>query len=122
MDPNVLVSFLTQCYYPHRLRESVSTVFLSLISATTIMATTHVATNHMAMTQDLKEIPKFPYSISYIKNVFQTGDIFSSSCVICNLSLTPTATATDLPPAYSPTMHRRLVCQDRNFCIGEPAY
>ena len=39
------------------------------------------------------------------------------SCVTCHmlpatrhLSLTPTATATDAPPANLPTMHGRLVC------------
>ena len=33
-----------------------------------------------------------------------------------------TATATDLPAGNSPTMHIRLVCQDRKCCILEPAY
>ena len=32
----------------------------------------------------------------------------------CHLSPTPTATATDHPPSNSPTMHSRLVHQDRN--------
>ena len=27
-----------------------------------------------------------------------------------------------LPPANSPTMHSRLVCQAGNVCLGEPAY
>ena len=35
---------------------------------------------------------------------------------------TPIATATDHPPAYSPNMQSRLVCQDRLFYLGEPAY
>ena len=30
----------------------------------------------------------------------------------CHLSLTLTATDTDPPPANSPTMHRRLICQE----------
>ena len=32
--------------------------------------------------------------------------------VTCHLSLTPTATATEPPPAYSPIMHSRLVCKE----------
>ena len=36
------------------------------------------------------------------------------SPVTCHLSLTPTATSTDPPTAYSPTMHSRLVHQDKN--------
>ena len=35
------------------------------------------------------------------------------SCVACHLSLLPTATATDPPPADSPTMHNRLVLKDQ---------
>ena len=35
---------------------------------------------------------------------------------------TPTATATYPPPANSPTMQSKLVCQNRNFWSGEPAY
>ena len=38
------------------------------------------------------------------------------------MSLTPTDTATDPTPANSPTMHHRLVCQDKHFCLGEPAF
>ena len=34
------------------------------------------------------------------------------SQVTCHLSLTPTATATDPPPANSPIMHNRLVCKE----------
>ena len=34
------------------------------------------------------------------------------SHVTCHLSLTPTATDTDLPPDNSPIMHCRLVCKD----------
>ena len=30
--------------------------------------------------------------------------------------------ALDPPPANSPTMHKRLIPQDRNACLGEPAY
>ena len=37
----------------------------------------------------------------------------------CHLSLMPTDTATDPTLVNSPTMHRRLVCKDRNCC---PAY
>ena len=33
------------------------------------------------------------------------------SCVMCHLSQTPTAKATDPPPAYYPTRHSRLVLQ-----------
>ena len=33
--------------------------------------------------------------------------------VTCQLSLTPTATATDPPSANSPSMHRKLVCKDQ---------
>ena len=36
---------------------------------------------------------------------------FQLSAVICHLSPTATATATDPPPANSPTMNSRLVCQ-----------
>ena len=32
--------------------------------------------------------------------------------VACHLSLTPTTTATDPPPANSPTIHSRRVCKD----------
>ena len=39
-----------------------------------------------------------------------------------HLSSTPTATAIDPTPANSPTIHRRLVQEDRNVCLGEPAY
>ena len=35
------------------------------------------------------------------------------SPVSCHLSLTPTVTATDPPPANSPTMHSSLVCKDQ---------
>ena len=35
------------------------------------------------------------------------------SPVTCHLSLTPTATATDPPPASSPIMHSRLVRKDQ---------
>ena len=38
---------------------------------------------------------------------------FHISPVTCYLSPTPTATITDPPPANSPTMHSRLVNQDR---------
>ena len=34
----------------------------------------------------------------------------------------PTATATDQLPNISSTMHSRLICQDRHFCLGELAY
>ena len=34
------------------------------------------------------------------------------SPVACHLSITPTVTATDPPPAYSPTMHSRLILKD----------
>ena len=37
----------------------------------------------------------------------------SMSCVTYTLSLNPTATATDPPPAKSPTMHSSLVCKDQ---------
>ena len=33
--------------------------------------------------------------------------------VTCHLSLTPLAIATDPSPAYSPTMHNRLVNKDQ---------
>ena len=36
---------------------------------------------------------------------------FRVSPVTCNLSLTPTATATNRPPASSPTKQSRLVCK-----------
>ena len=32
--------------------------------------------------------------------------------VACHLSLTPAATASESPPAYSQIMHRRQVCKD----------
>ena len=32
--------------------------------------------------------------------------------VVCHMSLTQTATATDPPPANSPTMHNRMGCKD----------
>ena len=35
------------------------------------------------------------------------------SCVMCHLSPTPTAKAQGTPRANSPSMHSRLVCQDR---------
>ena len=35
--------------------------------------------------------------------------------VNCHLSLTPTATATDPPPANSPTMHSWLVFKDPKY-------
>ena len=45
--------------------------------------------------------------------------LFTFSCftycvspVTCQVSLTSTATATDLPPANSPTMHCRVFCKD----------
>ena len=37
---------------------------------------------------------------------------FHVSCVACHLSITPTASATDPPPANSPNMHSRLVPKD----------
>ena len=39
----------------------------------------------------------------------------------CHMSLTPTATAMDPPPANSPTMHSRMVCEDPkiNFFRGQ---
>ena len=43
------------------------------------------------------------------------------SDVTCHLLLTPTATATDPPPANSPTMHSRLVHQDKKVCFWEPS-
>ena len=36
--------------------------------------------------------------------------------------MSPTPTATDPPPADSPTMHSSLVRQGRHFCFGDPAY
>ena len=42
------------------------------------------------------------------------------SLVTCHLSLTPTAIARDPPPAFSPTMHSRLVCKDPNMSKGMP--
>ena len=42
----------------------------------------------------------------------QIGD---TKYLTCHLSLTITATATDPPPANSPTMHSRLVCKENNF-------
>ena len=38
---------------------------------------------------------------------------YCRSPVICHLSLMPKATATDLPPANSPTMHSRMVGKDQ---------
>ena len=46
--------------------------------------------------------------------------ICHQSPVTCHLSLTPTAAATDPPPANSPTMHSRPVGKDHknpNKCI-----
>ena len=37
------------------------------------------------------------------------------SPVTCQMSLTPTATARDPPPANSPTMHNRMVCEDQQI-------
>ena len=44
--------------------------------------------------------------------VSHSGVICCVSPVICQLSLTPIATATDPPPANSPIMHSRLFCKD----------
>ena len=40
---------------------------------------------------------------------------------MCYLSPTPTAAATDPPPANSPTINIRLVCKERIFCLGKLA-
>ena len=45
------------------------------------------------------------------------------SCVSCNLSSMPTATATDPPPANSPTMHNRLLTKTDIFVLeNQPIY
>ena len=41
-----------------------------------------------------------------------SGFICRLSSVTCHMSVTPTATATDPPPANSPTMHRRIDDKD----------
>ena len=38
--------------------------------------------------------------------------------VTCHMSLTPTAIATDPPPANSPTLHSRMVCKDKRFFLN----
>ena len=51
-----------------------------------------------------------------------SGVRFQVSCVTCHMSLTQTATATDPPPANSPTMHIRMVRKDPqiiNFSAGK---
>ena len=49
---------------------------------------------------------------------FHVSCVCVTCCVspfTCLLSLTPTGTPTDLPPANSPTMHSRLVCEDQQI-------
>ena len=50
-----------------------------------------------------------------------SGVMCQVSRVTCHLSLTPTATATD-PPANSPIMHSRLVCEDPNILIRQKIF
>ena len=42
-----------------------------------------------------------------------SGVTYHGLCVTCHLSLTPTAKATDPPPANSPIMHSGLICKDQ---------
>ena len=49
-------------------------------------------------------------------------DFWDSAPFTSHTSPTPTATATYLPHANSPTMYSKPVCQDRKFFWGAPAY
>ena len=49
--------------------------------------------------------PSCPHKMRFMTNTLIILVRYHFSPVTCHMSLTPIATATDPPPAYSPTMH-----------------
>ena len=56
------------------------------------------------------------------KPIKSTATDTVTATATATVTSTQTATAMEPPPAGSPTLHSRLVCQDRSFCLWDPAY
>ena len=66
----------------------------------------------------IKNIDAFTIFYIYIYNIQNVS--VHLSVFTCQLTRTRTTAATDPPTANSPTMHTRLVCQDRKCCLLKP--
>ena len=70
---------------------------------------------HKGISQPVRKVPLIQDNRNSNSNYAQKKIFMCQlSPVTCHISPTPTVTATDPPPANSPTLHSRMVHQDRN--------
>ena len=80
---------------------------------------TCVAKNKFSVQEEEKKLSMYVERGNNTKSIQQIKENTNLLRVDCHLSSTPTTTATDPPPANSPTMQSRLVWQDKTIFLGK---